>query len=311
MENKEPVHNNREPDDNLTLSIVIPSFKDRDKIVICLDSLKRNLGDLSYEVIVIENGSGEDTADVIERDFPWVKVIRNEKNRFFSGANNQGMEASKGRYVLFLNSDTEVFGDVIQKMINYMEKKENSRVGMCNCNVYLPDGSIQDTEMHYIGPKEFLARLFVGRNYIRKFGRFDDYLDSLLFVRDNHTEEAEVENVVGVILLVRGDLIRELKGFDDRYKLYYTDNELCIRIRKRGYSIVSLPYDKILHHHSVATKRLPKVNRILEEDTALYLKDKLGFWAYLFLFPLYVFERRIMAWYLKRKFSKLSEETGG
>ena len=102
------------------LSIVIISFNTIDITRDCLRSVFANLGELRGQVIVVDNDSQDGSADMVAADFPRVELIRNQDNRGFAAANNQGFERCTGEFVLLLNSDTVVLGDVLTKSVEYM-----------------------------------------------------------------------------------------------------------------------------------------------------------------------------------------------
>jgi GT2 family glycosyltransferase len=263
---------------NPLLSIVIPYFRGFDELSICLSSLKENLADLSYEVIVVENGSGDDSASLIRAQFPWVTLIVNSENRYFAAAVNQGAREAGGRYLLVLNSDTEIVGDVLQKMIVFMENAGNKHVGVCTCRIFLPDGNLELMDRQACGVGTFIIRFTLLEKYVlRKYipGLFERMRRQVYYAALDH--EPELRDVLsGQALLFRRYVFQELKGFDERYRLWFTDDELCHRMQEAGYGLASLPYEKILHRSSSSIKRLTEAQRIIDADMALYLRDRFG-----------------------------------
>lgn len=102
------------------LSVAIVSWNTRDTLADCLRSMFHHTRTLNFEVIVVGNASADSTVEMLESDFPEVKVIANDSNVGFARACNQGMRASAGRLILLLNSDTFVCDDVIVRMAEYM-----------------------------------------------------------------------------------------------------------------------------------------------------------------------------------------------
>ena len=146
------------------LSIIIVSWNVRDLLARCLRSLQmsprlefaaaaspasRTFADRPYtvEVIVVDNASADDSATMTATDFPWVKLLANDVNRGFTGGNNQGLELATGRYVLFLNPDTEVLGDALPTMLDYLEA--HPEVGALGPELHYADGSLQSSRRRF------------------------------------------------------------------------------------------------------------------------------------------------------------------
>jgi GT2 family glycosyltransferase len=295
---------------DILISIVILNYKTIDKLTVCLDSISRNLRNINSETIVIENGSGDNSAEIIRENYPWVKLIENTKNRFFAAGNNQGFAVARGRYVLMLNSDTEIIGDVIQRMLAYMEQPDNKTVGACTCRIYYPDGVLHTFNRHNPGLFIFIARhLFLEKRYFKKFfpNLFKKIYMKTYYSEDNDQPE-ERDILMGIAVLFRKKVLDEIGGFNEKYKLYFTDDEICHRITKKGYKLMSLPYEKIIHHHSVSISRLSGANKILDEDAIVYLKDKMNYLSFLIAAAIYKADRFITGKYLESKRSEKPNE---
>jgi len=153
------------------LSIVIISFNTIDITRDCLRSVFENLGDLRAQVIVVDNDSKDGSADMIASEFPQATLIRNKENRGFAAANNQGFELSSAEFVLLLNSDTLVLGDVLGQSVAYM--RAHPQVGVFGCRVLNPDGTMQPTcfmvpsllnlSLMTLGLSKFRSPKFFGR----------------------------------------------------------------------------------------------------------------------------------------------------
>src|SRR4029078_13551411 len=101
------------------LSIIIVNYNAKEFLRECITSLKENVSEeIEYEVFVVDNNSPDDSADMVRKEFPFINLIANSDNKGFSAANNQGVKKSKGRYVLFLNPDTVIYKDTLEKMIH-------------------------------------------------------------------------------------------------------------------------------------------------------------------------------------------------
>ena len=125
----------------MDLSIIVVAWNVRDLLFNCLKSVFDETQGISFEVIYVDNASEDDSVDMVSREFPEVKIIQNTKNQGFIKANNQGIEISKGRYVLLLNSDTIVLDNAMGKMVEFADVNPQSAV--IGCRVLNPDKTLQ------------------------------------------------------------------------------------------------------------------------------------------------------------------------
>lgn len=124
----------------MDLSILIVNYNTCQLTVDCLRSVFASETEYTYEVILIDNNSKDESVQTIRELFPQVKLIENAENTGFAKANNQGMEVAEGRYMLLLNSDTMIQQDTIQTMVAFMDY--NPIIGASGCKIVLPDGSL-------------------------------------------------------------------------------------------------------------------------------------------------------------------------
>src|SRR5687768_5607526 len=128
------------------LSVVVPSWNTRELLRACLESLKTTLP-MSSEVIVVDNGSQDGSARMVQEEFQHVRLIKNPQNRGFAHATNQGVERARGAYVLFLNSDTVVQGNAVKAMVAFLE--ENVRYGAVAPRLVDTTGTTQRSHMRF------------------------------------------------------------------------------------------------------------------------------------------------------------------
>ena len=135
------------PIETMDLSIIIVNWNMAGMLCDCLASVFSRLGKLKAEVIVVDNGSTDNSVQMVEQNFPETILIRNSENRGFAAANNQALQIARGDFVLLLNSDTVLHGDVLERCVNYMVA--NPRVGILGCRVMNTDGTLQP-DLHSI-----------------------------------------------------------------------------------------------------------------------------------------------------------------
>jgi N-acetylglucosaminyl-diphospho-decaprenol L-rhamnosyltransferase len=220
--------------DSITLSIVITSWNACDLLVECLKSIAETASGLPIETIVVDNASTDQTSAVVREKFPEVGLLRIEQNRGFAAGNNVGIQASRGRYVMLLNSDTIVQSGTLEYLISFMDHQPQA--GACGPRLVRPNG---ETQPFAFGEDPSLSYLFR-----RGFKR-------LLFQRPLHDwDSQEVKNVdwvAGTALVVRRSAFEQTGLLDEKFYAYFEDNEWCHRIRLQGWRIYYCPQADIIH----------------------------------------------------------------
>lgn len=219
----------------MKLSIVIVTYNCIEYLRGCLDSIKINPPHQSCELIVVDNASTDNTVEIVTSKYPEVRIIANPTNAGFGVANNIGMNAADGEYILFLNPDTKVLENSIDCMISALNKR--SDVGIVGCRVLMPEGGVQpfifgnDPKLSYLIKRAILMAVF------KKFAH--DW---------EKQEVQEVDWVTGACMMVRASLVKAVGGFDEKMFLYFEDNELAFRMRRHGSKALYYPYAEIIHY---------------------------------------------------------------
>ena len=236
--------------DNINLSIVIVNWNTCKITCDCLRSVYEQTKSISFEVIVIDNASSDDSVAVIKKEFPQVLLIANSENLGFAAANNQGMEIAKGKYVLLLNSDTVVLDHAIEKTIAFAD--QNPQAGVIGCRILNPDMSLQRS--CFMFPS--LLNMFIGALYLNKF-----FPKSKFFGRERmtywaHDTMREVETVMGAFMLVRKEAIDQVGIMDDSFFMYAEEADWCYRFKKTGWQVLFTPDTKIVHLGGQSSNRV-------------------------------------------------------
>lgn len=225
------------------LSVVILNYNTRELTRTCLDTVFASaLGSYTMEVIVCDNGSSDGSVEMIRTEFPRVILIENRKNLGFAAGNNPGIRRAKGRYVLLLNTDTEVPKDTLRVMLRYMD--DHPEVGVSTCKLLLSDGSM-DPACHRGFPTPWAAFTYMSKleRLFPKTRLFGEYHQGYKDLATIH----EVDCIVGAFFLVRRDVIASVGLLDEDYFMYGEDIDWCYRIRKAGWPIMFNPTVTILH----------------------------------------------------------------
>ena len=225
------------------LSIVILNFNTVDLTRTCLKTLfESNLEKYTMEVIVCDNGSTDASVAMIRKEFPKVLLIDNKINLGFAAGNNPGMRKAMGRYVLLLNTDTEVPRNTLRTMLEFMD--DNPRVGAVTCKLVLPDGSM-DPACHRGFPTPWVAFTYMVK-LEKMFPRthlFGEYHQGYRNLSAIH----EVDCISGAFFLVRHDVIKKVGLLDEDYFMYGEDIDWAYRIRQAGGLICYNPTVTVLH----------------------------------------------------------------
>jgi GT2 family glycosyltransferase len=233
------------------LAIVIVNYNVRDLLRRCLTSVLAGQGELAIDVCVVDNASRDQSAAMVRSEFPSVRLIANEENVGYPAANNQGLrllgierddEASRPRFCLLLNPDTEVPEDAFARLVDYLDT--NHDIGVIGPKLVLPDGSL-DLACRRSFPTPLvssyrmlgLSRLFPKS---RRFGRYNmTYLDE--------NAMADVDSVVGAFMMVRTKAIADVGLLDERFWMYGEDLDWAKRIKNDGWRVVYYPSVEVLH----------------------------------------------------------------
>jgi GT2 family glycosyltransferase/O-antigen/teichoic acid export membrane protein len=229
------------PPMSLDLSIITVNYKSTDHLMKCLESIADSVGNLSYEVIVIDNNSQDDCAERVSSQFPEAIFIANDENVGFSRANNQGIKVSKGKYILLLNNDTVVQRESLAKMHSIMER--SPEIGLLGCRLVNADGSMQ----HSFGRMLSIVNEF-GRKYIinpllrhHKNPTIKKITDSLF------SHEQEADWICGACMFLRRKALQEVRLLDEKIFLYMEDVDLGVRIKRAGWEVKYTPEATVIH----------------------------------------------------------------
>lgn len=221
---------------NPDLSVVVINWNGLDDTTRALESIRAGTGGISYEVILIDNGSTRDaSAAELPRRFPWARLISNDRNLGFSRASNQGIAAARGRHVLLLNNDTIVLGNALGDAVAYLDRHADvGAVGVLHHNDD-PTRSIQESAFDYPTP---LREIFVALGLTAPPERPSDVVLAT---------ERDVEWICGSFWLMRRQALEGVGLLDERFFAYDEDIDWCRRARTRGWRIRFWPGAAIVH----------------------------------------------------------------
>jgi N-acetylglucosaminyl-diphospho-decaprenol L-rhamnosyltransferase len=232
------------------LSIIIVSWNTRDLLRRCLQSIAAHQGELSLEIIVVDNASHDGTPAMLRADFPDVHLMETGANLGFSAGNNVGMAAARGDWIMLLNPDTEIVGDALQQLIATLT--DNPFVGVVGPRVQYEDGTEQITRHRFpllwtLGtastPFTSLFAPLLNRFYYQN--NSGDAIDS------RRTQPTDW--LTGAALLLRREVYEQAGGFDEQFFMYYEETDWQRRIKAAGWTILYDPSALITHHEAQAS----------------------------------------------------------
>jgi len=236
------------------LSIVVVNYNTKELLRNCLHSIFEEKG-ISCEIFVIDNASTDGSRRMVEQEFPQVRLLKNGENLGFAAANNQGIRASKGTYILLLNSDTVVLDGALEKMVRFADL--HPEIGVLGCQLLDEKGrkivSSQDrfpscvmVLLGLLGMPIFFWKTFPGFHYPGK-DFFNPKRDDL---------PCEVAWVSGAALMLRMKALNEIGFLDENFFMYYEDTDICYRFNKKGWKIYFFPQAEITHYYGKSEQRI-------------------------------------------------------
>ena len=231
----------------IDLSIIIVSYNTSDFLKGCLGSIKATSKGFTYEIIVVDNASSDNSLEMLKMEFPEVILIKNQENIGFSKANNMGVGKSKGRYVLFLNPDIVIYKDSLFKMVKFMDEHED--VGGATCKLVMPNGKLDDAS-HRGFPNPWNSfSYFLGLSKLfPKSKLFGGYNLGFLDLSNTH----EIDACAGAFIIVRRLAGEQIEWWDEDYFFYGEDLEFCFRLKEIGWKIYFVPSVSALHYKGVS-----------------------------------------------------------
>jgi GT2 family glycosyltransferase len=231
-------------------SVIVPAHNKFEVTYLCLCSLLFAYNDASFEVIVVDDGSSDETLD-IDRFAKGIRVLRHEKAEGFVNACNDGAKLARGEFVVFLNNDTEATARWLDELVFTFRNFDN--VGLAGSKLVYPDGKLQEA-----------GCIIWGNGNPWNVGRGGNSSDP----RYNYLRQADY--VSGAALMLRRDVWADLGGFGEEYAPgYFEDTDLAMKVRHAGLTIAYVPTSTIIHFEGKSSgtdtaagmKRYQEINR--------------------------------------------------
>lgn len=255
-----------------TVSVVIPSWNTLELTRIALEHLFAS-EHAPHQVVVVDNGSEDGSADMIAETFPQVELIRNAQNEGFAIACNQGMREATGEYVFLLNTDTEVARDAIGLLVGWLE--EHPEYGATAPKLVHAEGGTQRTCMAF--PK-LASTLFFATPFERWFPNSPELRRYFMRAWD-HEDSRDVDQPPAAALMVRRSVLDEIGLFDERLWLFYNDVDLSLRMHRAGHRTRYVAEAHVVHHVGASTSRFGGFVPIWHDNRLTYFRKHFGWIA--------------------------------
>jgi GT2 family glycosyltransferase len=257
-------------------TIIVVSHNSENYLKRCLDSIIHFIPEIDtklFDIIIVDNNSSDGSKSLIEKyskDFDYISSIINEKNMGFAYANNQAILSSCSIYYLLLNSDTEIFENTLENVIDYINNEApDNNVGILGPKIINSDGTVQLSCRRF--PSLFSAAIHNMLSSINPNNRFSR---EYKMADVDRSKVIEVDWVSGSAMLISASALKITGLFDEKYFMYVEDVDICYRMWQAGYKVIYFPKISVLHHIGKSGEANPvKAQRMMQKSALrFYIK---------------------------------------
>lgn len=233
------------------ISVIIVTRNTRDLTQSAVASVFAKSDDLQIEIIVVDNGSVDGTADLLRANFPGIRCLRSETNLGFAKAVNRAAQESTGEFLLLLNSDAVLLPGALGAAIDWM--RAHPQCGVAGAQLLNADGSRQNSVANFpTVATELLNKSLLRRFLPHRYPGKEQFFDSPL----------EVETVIGAFMLIRRQAWDSIGGLDERYFFFVEETDFCLQARRRGWRVMHLPQVLVGHGRGQSAKQVLPAARV-------------------------------------------------
>ena len=251
--------------DHPDLSVVIVTHNGRESALRTIVCARAKAGDLACEWIVVDSGSHDGVPDAIAERWSDIRVIR-LANVGFAAANNVAFRFAHGRHVLLLNPDVEILAGELSELVHELDRRPG--VGVAGVVHFGPDGQLLPSVMRFPSPLRQLGEALIPSRFR------PSWLEEPLRPGPWYRNEMVADWVSGAFLLVRSEALRAAGGLDERFFLYSEETDLCLRLRRAGWTVQHLPVITIVHYGGACDR--PELAAQLCRSKLLYAAKHYG-----------------------------------
>lgn len=249
----------------MDISIIIVNYKTPQLVIDCVKSICEKTKDISYEIIVVDNDSQDNSKNIICTELNnKIRYVQSNVNLGFGKANNLGAKYATGKYLFLLNSDTLLVNNAIKELFDFIEKHDNC--GIVGGNLFTvdmkpnPSYSMIFDNIQLEKSKSRWINI-IKEIFLRKLNQFSKKNVNNLEVFNKDINPKKVGYIFGTDLMMKKSLFDELNGFDKDFFMYAEEEELSYRVIKKGYEIWNVPSARIIHYDGASTKKDDTFNK--------------------------------------------------
>jgi len=259
----------------MDLTIAINGYRNPELLKLCIKSIRRNVKNVNYELIVTDSATEEETELMMREEFPGIKFFPSRINIGFQGMVKKSIEQSQGEYLLLLNNDIIVRENSVEAILEFMKK--NPDVGIAGPQLLNFNDTLQYSCFRFYKPITILYR----RTFLGKFSFAKKHLDWFLMKDYDHETIRDVDWLMGSCLMLKAAAVSQVGGMDERFFLYFEDVDWCRRMWEAAWRVVYLPPSEFSHYYQRSSQQGGVTGILTNRVTREHLKSAIKyFWKY-------------------------------
>lgn len=223
------------------VSISVVSYRTPALLRRCLRCIESERAQVNLDVTVVDNASGDGSAELVSNEFGWAQLIRNDRNIGFGAAHNQALRRAGGRYLLVLNADASPLPGALRTLVGFLDAHPG--VAVAGPKLRYSDGSVQPSRRRF----PTLATLFLESTQLQRLSSDNAALRRYYVADRSDDEPQEVDWLVGACLCVRASAATQVGFFDERFFMYSEELDWCRRFREAGWRVAYVPSAEVQH----------------------------------------------------------------
>lgn len=249
------------------ISFIILNYKTKELVRECIKNIRRAALTLPHEIIVVDNSRDEGLEELLDHQYGCIRYMPLAHNIGCAAGNNVGIASAYGRYIAVMNADVTILPGVLEMMHSYMER--NADVGVMGPRLLNPDGTVQESYYRFYRPlTPVYRRLWIGKlPFARK------HINAFLMKDVNVSGDVDVDSLMGAFLCARRSAIERVGLFDERFFLYFSDTDWCMRFWSSGYRVVYHTGMHLIHLHKRQSAQHMGIRSLLNPVTRIHVMD--------------------------------------
>ncbi|MEK7648926.1 MAG: glycosyltransferase family 2 protein [Patescibacteria group bacterium] len=248
-------------------SFVILNYRTKELVRECIANIYRANIQLAFEIIVVDNSRDAGLEEILEQRYPRVRYIPLARNIGCAAGNNVGMNAARGEYIIISNADVTLLSGALEMLYRFLHDHQD--VGIVGPRLLNPDGSIQESYYRFyrlLTP--VYRRLWIGKlPFARK------HIEAFLMKDIEVNGPTDVDSLMGAFLIARRSAVQKVGLFDERFFLYFSDTDWCMRFWQNGFRVVYHSSAQLIHLHKRQSAQRMGLHSIRDTATRIHIID--------------------------------------